>query len=627
MAAIVLVAAACKAADGPPAVATVAVSPSSATLQVGLTTQLSAIPKDASGTALTNAVVWSSGGANIAAVSASGLVSGVAVGTVSITATSGGKQGSVSVTVIPPAVATVTVTLAAPSIEVGLTTQATAVLKDVNGNVLTGRSITWSNGTSSPQVATVSTSGLVTGQSEGVMSISATSEGVSGAATVSVIRATVATVTVTLASSAIPQGATTQATALLTGAGGTTLTGRTIVWSSSSSGVASVSSTGLVTALGVGTSNITATSEGRSGSATLTVTIVMAGRVLDALTSAPIAGASVQLTLIASGSSTTVTTGSDGTWTSSALAEGAYRINASATGYVTTTIATVSLVSPRTDVEPIPLMPAGRTSGGISGFIRNATNNSVIFGATVTLRAGMNATTGTVVATTTTNTSGAYSFTGIGAGIYTVVSSATGFSDASRTGILTGNGTTTTGQDLAMSPIGSALGMRIILTWGSTPSDLDAHLTGPTTGSNRFHVYYPTSARGSCTFSPNACLDVDDVSSFGPETITISSFGTGVYRYYVHDYTTFSSSTSTALGSSGARVDVYFNNALLRTFFVPAGAGTVWTVFEYSGSTLTTINTISNISSTSLPIRAEGDAGTDWRLDEAGMFRRLPIKP
>src|SRR5512134_108649 len=125
--------------SGPPAVATVSVTPPSATIEAGLTTQLAASPRDASGNALTNPVTWSSSAATVASVNATGLVTGVAPGSATITATSGGKSGTAAITVVPPPVATVAVTLAAATIEETRTTTATAVLRDQGGNVLTGR--------------------------------------------------------------------------------------------------------------------------------------------------------------------------------------------------------------------------------------------------------------------------------------------------------------------------------------------------------------------------------------------------------------------------------------------------------------------------------------------------------
>ena len=91
------------------------------------------------------------------------------------------------------------------------------------------------------------------------------------------VPAPVARVTVTLALASLTTGSTTQATAVTADSVGTALTGRTVTWSSSATTVATVSSSGLVTAVAPGTANISATSEGKSGVATVTVTAVQAG--------------------------------------------------------------------------------------------------------------------------------------------------------------------------------------------------------------------------------------------------------------------------------------------------------------------------------------------------------------
>jgi hypothetical protein len=105
-------------------------------------------------------------------------------------------------------------------------------------------------------------------------------------------------------------------------------------------------------------------------------------------------------------------------------------------------------------------------------------------------------------------------------------------------------------------------------------------------------VFY--SAKGSLVSPPYAFLDVDDTSGEGPETITISRQQAGVYRYSVFDYTNQSNSASTALGASGARVQVFRSNGLVAEFAVPAQPGTLWTVFEMEGSTseITPVNTM-----------------------------------
>jgi Domain of unknown function (DUF1929)/Invasin, domain 3/Bacterial Ig-like domain (group 2) len=174
---------------GPPVpVVTVDVSPTSAIVAVGGTVQLSASPKDAGGEPLPGrTITWATDAPGVASVSATGLVTGVAAGgPATITATSEGKSGTASVTVTSTAepVASVEVLPASASVVVGGTVELTATPKDVAGQPLTGRTITW--GTDAPLVATVSLTGLVTGLAPGSATITATSEGQSGTSSVTV---------------------------------------------------------------------------------------------------------------------------------------------------------------------------------------------------------------------------------------------------------------------------------------------------------------------------------------------------------------------------------------------------------------------------------------------------------
>src|SRR5207247_1951982 len=82
----------------------------------------------------------------------------------------------------------------------------------------------------------------------------------------------VASVTVTPASATIGTNGTVQLTATLKDANGNNLTGRTVTGTSSNTAVATVSSSGLVTGVAVGSATITATSEGKTGQGTVTVT-------------------------------------------------------------------------------------------------------------------------------------------------------------------------------------------------------------------------------------------------------------------------------------------------------------------------------------------------------------------
>ncbi len=172
----------------------------------------------------------------------------------------------------PIAVATVDLALATTIVLTGQTAAAVATVKDASGNVLTGRAITWSS--SNTAVATVTgTAGTatITAVTPGTTTITATSEGRSGTAGLTV-NAPIASVTVVLSSSAIPSNGTAQATGTPRDASGNPLAGRAITFTSSNPAVATiVATTGVITATGPGTSTITATVEGQSGTSTLTV--------------------------------------------------------------------------------------------------------------------------------------------------------------------------------------------------------------------------------------------------------------------------------------------------------------------------------------------------------------------
>jgi len=299
-------------------VASVTVSPATASLTVGQTAQLTATPKDANGNPLTGrTITWSSSDNTIATVSGSGLVTGVGPGgPVTITATSEGQSGTAAVNVTLAPVASVTVAPSTANIAITGTVQLTATPKDANGNPLTGRAISWSS--SDNTIGTVNGSGLVTGVAAGSVTITATSEGKSGTASVTVAGAPVASVTLAPASASLQAGQTQQLTATLKDANGNILTGRTVAWSSNNTSVATVSSSGLVTAKVAGSATITATSEGKSGTSALTVTPVPVASVTVAPASASVAvGATLQLTATPKDANGNPLTGRVVTWQSS----------------------------------------------------------------------------------------------------------------------------------------------------------------------------------------------------------------------------------------------------------------------------------------------------------------------
>lgn len=248
----------------------VVVSPGEATLFVGETVTLKATVTDANGDPLSGRpVTWSSSATGVATVSASGVVTARAPGTATITASSEGKSGKSTITVKLVPVASVDMNPGELELQIGQSATITATPKSADGIALTGRSISWKS--RDPGIATVSSNGQVTAKSAGSTIIEASSEGVTGVALVTVANVPVSSVVVTPDTATLVVGQSKQLSAKTYDAGGTELSGRTITWSSSNEDVASVSSSGKVLAVAPGSATITATSEGKSDQATITV--------------------------------------------------------------------------------------------------------------------------------------------------------------------------------------------------------------------------------------------------------------------------------------------------------------------------------------------------------------------
>ncbi len=187
MAGIAAAAMACDGSTEPgvPVVASVEVSPAAAVVPVGAQQEMRAVPRDADGNPIAGmAVFWTSENAEIASVSASGVVTGNAAGAIRIAASAGGMSGTADLTVVPPPVASVSVEPASATLRVRQSVQLRATPRDAAGNPLSGRALTWSSDDS--EVAAVDATGLVTAGRPGGATIIATSEAVSGSAAITV---------------------------------------------------------------------------------------------------------------------------------------------------------------------------------------------------------------------------------------------------------------------------------------------------------------------------------------------------------------------------------------------------------------------------------------------------------
>ena len=138
-----------------------------------------------------------------------------------------------------------------------------------------------------------------------------------------------------------------------------------------------------------------------------------------------------------------------------------------------------------------------------------------------------------------------------------------------------------------ISPVIPNTDYRFILEWSEKPADLDIHFVK--TGG--YHISYLNLKRAE---DGNAVLDRDDMSGYGPETVTVGRIDLNAsYTLYVHDYTNRNNTNSDLLPKSGATLRVYSQNRLIKTYNIPAnGRGTRWNVFTIERSALIDVNTV-----------------------------------
>ena len=174
-----------------PAITAIAVAPPSASLTIGQ--QVTLVPTVTRASAAVGITYdYRTASSAVASVGTGGLVTALSAGTTDITVTARGSgggfvttelTGTVRVTVAPAA-STLTIEPGTLSLPRGLSAQATAVLRNAGGNVVTGQAVQWSS--SDTSVARVDMNGLVASGRPGIAVLEATSAGIRGTATVSV---------------------------------------------------------------------------------------------------------------------------------------------------------------------------------------------------------------------------------------------------------------------------------------------------------------------------------------------------------------------------------------------------------------------------------------------------------
>ncbi|HEY0025428.1 MAG TPA: Ig-like domain-containing protein [Longimicrobium sp.] len=251
-------------------VATVEVAAPGGPVVAGQTMQLSALARNAAGGAVAGKTfTWTSSSDAVATVAAGGMLTGVSAGTANVTASADGKSGTVTITILPVPIASLTVEPGSPQVEVGKEVQLTVTARDAAGNALAGRQVTLVS--SNAAVATVNAAMQVQGLSPGTSTITATAEGKTATATVTVVPVPIASLTLEPGSVQVEVGKSAQLTVTARDMAGNPLAGRQVTLISSNAAVATVNAALQVQGTGEGTATITATAEGKTAIATVTV--------------------------------------------------------------------------------------------------------------------------------------------------------------------------------------------------------------------------------------------------------------------------------------------------------------------------------------------------------------------
>jgi len=307
-----------------PALNSIAITPANSSVPLGMSVQFTAtgIFTDGSQQDLTATVTWSTSTTSVI-MGNNGLAATAALGATTITATSGSVSAQTTLTVTLPALVSILVAPANPSIPAGATQQfaATGTYTDGSQQNLTSL-VTWLS--SNPAVASVNGAGLATSSAAGSSTISATLGTIVGTSGLTVISPALVSIAVTPASSSVVVGIPEQFTATGTFTDGSTqnLTSTGVTWSAGgvlggNSTLGTISTSGLydppATAPNPPQVTITATSTANPTISGNTTLIVIQINLTVAPTTAQVpAGATQQFAATVTGPSNTAVTWSVG---------------------------------------------------------------------------------------------------------------------------------------------------------------------------------------------------------------------------------------------------------------------------------------------------------------------------
>ncbi|HZZ84327.1 MAG TPA: Ig-like domain-containing protein [Anaeromyxobacteraceae bacterium] len=253
----------------------IAIAPATASVAAGASQAFTATALFSDGTTadVSSTATWSSSDDSVAIFTGAGAAKGVKAGAVTVTATAQGVSGTAQLQVTPAAASSVSVSCASLTLASGTGTACTAYLLFGDGSKqdVTG-SAAWTS--SAGSVATVA-AGAVSGVAPGTATISAAAGGLTGSATVTVTSAVLDALAVGPDLQTIPIGVQLPfaATGIFSDGTQQDLTSQ-VSWTTGNPAVATISGAGLATAVGQGSTTVTATLGAQTASASLAVTAV-----------------------------------------------------------------------------------------------------------------------------------------------------------------------------------------------------------------------------------------------------------------------------------------------------------------------------------------------------------------
>lgn len=284
---------------------------------------------------------------------------------------------------------------------------------------------------------------------------------------------------------------------------------------------------------------------------------------------------------------------------------GTWRVKFASAGYVPVEGIVTIQPSATTNFDIVTMIPGSQGPASVSGRLLNAlTNQAITTGLTVRIRPGIGATSGPYALDSNNATIGAvisaadgsYVIPNVPAGNYTIEITGANFVTTYETVISAG--ANSANQNILVSPSLAADEVRIVLSWNAAPKDVDSHLEygdGSTTRKNQ--VVWNDKCRNpgvsnAVTKSPAQCgtedltLDIDVVSGYGPETVTMKGTVWTSPTVTRLGYSLYNWSNEAALSTSGSTVKVYKSTGLVRTYNSgPGQAGRWWQIFCFDKAT------------------------------------------